>query len=256
MIFCIFICDGFHIFLWTQSNKLYRARLLYYWASEKRMSCIPANTRLWASAGFMLGQRRRRWARIGPALGQRLVFAGILNHATNQNQLHIAIIHVASLYYSCDAVTIWKKHGCTIAYERIENEEQYFHSHWERCKQIVFTCNLKYYLSLNRTRTQSQDFYSILPGNQGKPGKLVLLFPGRESRGICEKCLKSGKNLGVWCVQELKLWVCCFTHNKPCSLDDWLMLDCSVEIPFLRLSLCYVCWWLWDMVYLMYLSLI
>ena len=36
----------------------------------------PVNTRLWTSAGFMLGQRRRRWARIEPALGQRLVFAG------------------------------------------------------------------------------------------------------------------------------------------------------------------------------------
>ena len=36
----------------------------------------PANTRRWNSAGFMLGQPRRRWAKIGPALGQRLVFAG------------------------------------------------------------------------------------------------------------------------------------------------------------------------------------
>ena len=36
----------------------------------------PANTRRWTSAGFMLGQRRRRWARIGPALGQSIVFAG------------------------------------------------------------------------------------------------------------------------------------------------------------------------------------
>ena len=36
---------------------------------------LPANTKRWTSAGFMLGQGRKRWARIGPALGQRLVFA-------------------------------------------------------------------------------------------------------------------------------------------------------------------------------------
>ena len=41
----------------------------------------PANTRLWTSAGFMLGQRRRWWARIGPALGQRLVFAGSVDRS-------------------------------------------------------------------------------------------------------------------------------------------------------------------------------
>ena len=40
------------------------------------MTRSQANTRRWTSAGFMLGQHRRRWARIGTALRQRLVFAG------------------------------------------------------------------------------------------------------------------------------------------------------------------------------------
>ena len=44
-------------------------------ASTARPTAHAANTRRWTSAGFILGQRRRRCGRIGPVLGQRLVFA-------------------------------------------------------------------------------------------------------------------------------------------------------------------------------------
>ena len=47
----------------------------------------PANTRRLTSAGFMLGQRRRRWSRIGPALSQCLVFAGSVG------RLHLCFVH-------------------------------------------------------------------------------------------------------------------------------------------------------------------
>ena len=39
-----------------------------YWVERS-----PANTRRWASAGLMKGQRRRWWTIIGPLLGQRRV---------------------------------------------------------------------------------------------------------------------------------------------------------------------------------------
>ena len=56
----------------------------------------PANTRRWTSAGFMLGQCRRRWARIRPALGQRLVFAGSVDRP------HLCFAHQRVWrYYNC-----------------------------------------------------------------------------------------------------------------------------------------------------------
>ena len=48
---------------------------------------IPVNTRHWAIAGLMLGERRRRWANISSVLAQCLVFAGILLFFCDESQI-------------------------------------------------------------------------------------------------------------------------------------------------------------------------